>query len=224
MDPSVAHTVPLSAFQCDSMSTCQCVCTFQCQHVSKPACQRVCTFAYRYVTMLARQVARQPSHMSARRRHASMSAVSSSRSVCQHQRACTFAYRHVSKLARQQPVSRSPCLEVCISLCQNVSISVSSGCLHQCVCKHTNLSACQNVSKSECLQACISPCQHLSASGSKRFSRSVSAYQHANMTTCQHVNMWKRRHVRLWAFYQCEHVFEPLSRRVSMSACLCVQL
>lgn len=152
------------------MSTCQCVCTFQCQHVSKPACQRVSTFAYRHVTMLARQ----PSHMSARRRHASMSAVSSSRSVCQHQRACTFAYR-------QQPVGRSPCLEVCISLCQNVSISVSSGCLHQCVCKHTNLSACQNVRKSECLQACISPCQRLSASGSKRFSKSVSAYLHVNM-------------------------------------------
>ena len=159
------------------MSTCQRVCTFQCQHVSKSACQRVCTFAYRHVTMLARQ----HSHMSARRRHASMSAVSSSRSVCQHQRACAFAYRHVSMLARQQPVSRSPCLEVCISLCQNVSISVSSGCLNQCVCKHTNLSACQNVSKSECLQVCISPCQCLSASGSKRFSKSVSAYQQVNM-------------------------------------------
>lgn len=156
---------------------CQRVCTFQCQHVSKPACQRVSTFAYRHVTMLARQ----PSHMSARRRHASMSAVSSSMSVCQHQRACTFAYRHVSMLARQQTVSRSPCLEVCISLCQNVSISVSSGCLNQCICKHTNLSACQNVSKSECLQACISPCQRLSASGSKRFSKSVSAYLHVNM-------------------------------------------
>ena len=156
-------------------------------------------------------LARQPSHMSARRRHASMSAVSSSRSVCQHQRACTFAYRHVSMLARQQTVSRSPCLEICISLCHNVSISVSSRCLNQCICKHTNLSACQNVSKSECLQACISPCQRLSASGSKRFSKSVSAYQR--------VNMWKRRHVRLWAFYQCEHVIEPLSRHVSMSAC-----
>ena len=148
-----------------------------CQQARMSACQRVSTFAYRHVTMLARQ----PSHMSARRRHASMSAVSSSKSVCQHQRACTFAYRHVSMLARQQTVSRSPCLEVCISLCQNVNISVSSGCLNQCICKHTNPSACQNVSKSECLQACISPCQRLSASGSKRFSKSVSAYLHVNM-------------------------------------------
>ena len=164
-----AHSpdVTISVWQYVHLSAClqawqhQPVCTFQCQHVSKPACQRVCTFTYRHVIMLARL----PSHMSARCQHASMTAVG--RSVCQYQRACTFAYRHVSMLARQQSVSRSPCLDVCISLCQNVSISVSSGCLNQCVCKHTNLSACQNVSKSECLQACISPCQRLSASGSK---------------------------------------------------------
>lgn len=193
------------------MSTCQRVCTFQCQHVSKPACQRVSTFAYRHVTMLARQ----PSHMSARRRHASMSAVSSSRSVCVSisvparlhigMSACklvsnlsvghrdwTFAYRYVRMSASAYPQGVSISASASTPTCQHVKMSASQS-VFKPVYHHVSVSACQvvSVSASQCQPTSTSTCENVGMSGCERFiSVNVSLSHCLGVSACQHVSVF----------------------------------
>ena len=123
-----------------------------------------------------------------------MSAVRSSRSVCQHQRACTFAYRHVSMLARQQPVSRSCVWKFAYryvrmsasAYLQGVSISVSASTP---TCQHVKMSASQSVFKPVYHHVSVSARQVVSVSAGQCQRTSTPTWLPASMSTCENVGM-----------------------------------